>query len=197
MKYKFAYGDESGSPGDASSTNFVVAVLQTSERESIAKIVQDFKQFKGFRQDSELKFHSSTDANRSELLNRLVSVDWSARIVVMDKRTVRQKDFALYVAAWTHLIRWTKLTIEDVNLILDEYGNPAITVPSLRRSLRKVGVSVSIKAMRSHTEPCLQGVDMAVGATFRLVEHGDARFYNIIRSRTQIWRPIENENPPS
>jgi len=197
MKHKFTFGDESGNPSDALSTHFVVALLEASERESIVKIVQDFKQFKGFRQDSELKFHSSTDANRSELLNRLVSTDWSARIVVIDKRTATQKDFALYVAAWTQLLHWAKLTIEGTNLILDEYGNPAMTIPALRRSLRKVKVSMPIKAVRSHTEPCLQAVDMVVGASFRLVEHGDTRFYNLIRSRTKIWRPIENENPPS
>ncbi|MBI5712815.1 MAG: DUF3800 domain-containing protein [Chloroflexi bacterium] len=79
----------------------------------------------------------------------------------------------------------------------EKFGNPAITIPELKRSLRKVGTSISIKAVGSHTEPCLQATDMVVGASFRLVEHGDARFYNIIRSHAKIWRPIENENPPS
>lgn len=210
MKYQFAFGDEAGSPGgkpgETSTTHFVTALLLTNDPEGLRTSIRQFRQEKRIRVDSELSFNSSPDANRLACLNELLKSDFAVRAVVFDKRTLNKGPRDLYTESWTKLFKWLAFKeLGRAHVTMDEYGSPSTTIPTLMKSLRaEAGIHVPgpslaapIRAVRSNSEFGIEAADMVAGAIFRMVEHGDTRFYAAIRSRAQIWRPVENENPPS
>ncbi len=213
MRYRFAIGDEAGDTGRkydrGSSIHFVAGLTLLNDATLLRQYVQDFHRKLHLQEAGELSFHHSPDRNRLAFLSGLEPFDFVVRAVVVDKRTLPPNfgpnKLGFYVHFFGRLFGWVApRELQRARIVLDEFGSPAVTIPTLTRRLRRqlAGSEFSswfkgpLQAKRSHREPILQLADMLTGAVFRLVEKGDVRFYRLFRSKASIWRPEENENPP-
>lgn len=190
-------GDESGDVSFAfdkgASRCFVVAVIATSDPETLRQLVADLRQRAGLPGDYEFSFNALSSAPlRQRVFEALERADFEGWAVVVDKttlpdpfRVISRLDFYLYFV--TELIRLIPADKRDgATLILDEFGSVSQVRAELRHILKVRSIPRRFRRVlvrRSRSEPLIQVADLVAGAILRRDARGDASAYDYVAGK--------------
>ena len=151
---------------------------------------------------SEFKFSNDRDYVRHKMLDLITSLDIDAGRIVIRKTAVRphlqaSKSILYNFVIAEYIMRDVLASYDSINHInlhldlsmsknsrikFDEYFAEKV---SWRSSLSGINRQIGSKVYHSysHHDPCLQVADYLAGSLFQLYEHGDGRFYNMIKAK--------------
>jgi hypothetical protein len=202
----YIYLDESGDLGfnfanKKTSNYFVITFLFTTKKRPLEKIVK--KIFKGFSK-TEIKSHhrvlhcyKEKAATRFKLLNALIEKDFFLISIYLNKRKVytslQDEKHILYNYVTNILLDriFTKQLIpidEPITLIAcrretNKFLNQNFKSYLENQSKFNHRINLTIDVKHPREDKLLQIVDFTCWAIFRKVEHGDERYYNVIKSK--------------
>lgn len=195
-------GDESGDISFAfdkgASRYFVVAVIATTDADSLREHLAALRRQQSLPTTFEFSFNALTSTLlRRRVFETLATADFEGWAVVVDKtvlpdsfRVMHRLDLYLYFV--TELIRFIPADKrEGATLILDEYGSAEM----LRRELRRFLVARNIPRhfhritiRRSQSESLIQIADLVAGAILRRDARKDSESFDLVAGKlTQVF----------
>ncbi len=190
-------GDEAGDVSfafDKGATRyFVVAVIATTEPDSLRQRLVDLRQSSGLPHEYEFKFNAlSSMALRRRVFASLGEADFEAWAIIVDKTNLSDpfkvmQGLDVYVYFVTELIQLIPPEKRaGATLILDEFGSASQVRLELRRFMAARGIPRHFKrvlAKRSRSEPLIQIADLVAGAVLRRDARRDAEAYEFIEQK--------------
>lgn len=216
MKNVRAYIDESGDLGFSpkASKTFVIAYVIPKNPERLRKSVRRLRKrlFKKPYKWAEFKFSRDSERVRKGFFSKVINKhDMDIGLTAIEKTAVRPDlrdkknelyNFLVVNYAIKNLLSYYQPEI--IYLVIDrsmgkvligkfnEYAKLKAIYKSLERSVWPP--RVEIQRTNSMEEPCIQVADYIAGATFAKVEHNDAYYYEMFRSKIKfkdIWGSIQ------
>lgn len=214
------YVDESGDLGFSlgSSRFFVVSYLMTNNTAPIERVMKRFlgrsktkKKFAG----KELKFSNSSPDIREQVLIKLLNVDWTTGLIILEKAKVepnlRKIPDVLYNYTILEFIMKDILSFYDnnssINIHIDRskdksradafniyaYDKASYIWQQVLKKKRPFNLgNLTVEHCYSHSNKCIQIADFIAGAAFQYYERENPTYLDIIKTRitkkTYLWR---------
>jgi len=213
------YVDESGDLGFSlgSSRFFIVSYLICDNSTPIVRVMKRFlgrsktkKRYAG----KELKFSGSRSEIREQILTKLLNVEWTAGLIILEKDQVkanlRKIPDVLYNYTILEFLMRDLLSFYDniapINIHIDRSKDRTraeafnlyafdkasyIWQQVLKRKTPFNLGNLTVEHCYSHSNKCVQVADFIAGAAFQRYERGNSTFLDIINTRitkeTYLW----------
>lgn len=194
LTFTFA-GDEAGDFSfdfeKGASRYIVVAVIATSDPDSLRDLLANIRKENRLSPSHEFGFHNvSSTQFRKRIFTALRSANFEAWALVADKTTLPETfrlfmsgldSYAYFVSEVIRRIPLEKRT--GATLILDEFGNPEKTREEIKTLFRKLNVKHGfnrISMRRSKQESLIQIADLIAGSILRRDAHNQSEAYDMI-----------------
>ncbi len=198
--------DESGDTGfklnKISSRYFVLTAVIFDSLEAAEKaneVVKEVRKELKRSESLEFKFSTGTNDRAKELfLRKLSRCDFRYRSVVIDKKTLMQREpdpkESIYMLVADQLFLRAKSRIKNATVFVDLITKSF--VQDFNKYLRvRLNTDIEkligeIKHKDSKSNNLLQLADMVCGAIYRKYNRDDDRFYKLIKKREEdLWKP--------
>ncbi len=199
---QYYFLDESGDPGldgsASSSSHFVIAMAQLSERKPLTELAVVRREFH-LPSIFEFKYQKTTAAQKSVLFRSIQAIPFRVRAVAIDKSglqkqfgSVSGQDFIIeFVAKLT--LRASDMDIANDILIIDGATRGYLRALRIRiskecRQLKRVRPFKKIISADSKRDDGLQVADLIVGAVRDYVAKGEDRYFRTFASKVvDLW----------
>jgi len=221
-EYVAVYVDESGDLGfsEKASKVFIIAYVipyqEWALRTALKRLVKRLRRKRKFS-GAELKFSRDSDEVRQIVFKKIIASEKpelkiDIGLVVIEKGAVkkelRDKPPILYnYLAVNYVVTNILAGYSPSNLkfvvdkSMDKSAREAFNEYVNKKIFWKANVEYAIPVpkvevlhMASYEEPCLQLADYIAGATFRKFQHGDSRFYNMLKDKVVFRNSWGNIN---
>ena len=195
------YLDESGDLGfnSQSSNHIVIALLITKSPFKIERCIKRIRQRKlkkKLKELPEIKFNKSDELIREKTLKCIANEPIDIAYIILDKNRLnpdmqhhKQEIYNLITGYLLRCLPYENSTTSK--LIVDKrIFNKVIRADFDKYIKQKAAFKVDITHENSESNKCLQAVDFIAGAIFRKYESGDSRYYNIIKDRIKVSKPL-------
>lgn len=191
-------GDEAGDFSfnfeKGASRYVVIAVIVTSEPDTLREVLANIRRENRLSPRHEFGFHNISSAQlRQRVFTTLRSADFEAWALIVDKTTLPElshlfmSGLDLYSFFVSEVIKHIPLEKRaGGTLILDEFGHPEQTREEIKRMFKKRNIQHGfnrISMRRSSQEGLIQIADLVAGSILRRDAHNQSEAYDIIAGK--------------